>query len=1456
MIAATLLALSAPDACVSQEQRRHSNHATGSAAARSQVSSSAAETGRGQTHASAGTDTAHVHYPQARARASARRRWEARDRQCTSNVEAYDAGTTLVAARRVHAEGTAAAARSACTDAPEHEAHRPQREPTCGTARGGSERGQDHAPNPAQRWPTGGGTEREEQPRDETRSACERAPTHTNEMLHGQTHAHEQAQARMRVHKRMHTHTQRYNVLARLTARATARRTRTGTAMADELDRDLLAFEADEDAAPIGDVETGVETDEIVAAVPGAALPATATGVVGMEVDPAVAAREEAEGEAGAGGGGERVAAPAAAGAAAAAATFSVGANVWYTTAEGGAVAGVVLAVENSDGHGGAPYYTIRSQGGEKQTEGNRLRERRGVMMPDADAGRPARRQRIGEGTDGAQGGAGSDGGGAGGRGDRREHSESRGDVEQEVDAQYEDRERRRQAKAPASTRRWEKDQNEEMANRAFTAFVDLGAILPFEMLKLPSEEVEEAVAVTVGARMGMTDSEKQHVKDAMAKADYDECRFVEGKDGSMHRVVRLSTPSKPLATLARSGAIAVTDGDGETHGLKFYTLSDLQAVLVQKHGDLTRSDLNKVRADPDGQDTYALTVSGAVLGAQDVCMTNLRTLRTAVEESEGNEALHVRPKNRLTSNGERAEGAYTGKVKLVMKGSIRNKLAPETMAYTAQDGQGCAIPCVAVRMAGGYVYDGKQTCLPCGAWAEDGEELQHEPGCEKWALMARAAAAEARAEQGAATATAREASAKQKRWAERLLSKMKSERPSYVTRLQRRDKVCPVWLGKVNGGMSNATTKPCACRPIPKPTCLHEPACMPRGTKPANPPAYRAQPAQSLTAAMVSPTHTHAGARRPTAAICRACTSDTGTKMTARWPASSECSTQDTMAASPPRMPPTAREDTERGAVGATRAHKRREHATEDSNEAVGRAGGGRTPVAGTGGHGEGERRKGHARRRSGAKAGRRGTRMSGTRDRGGETRMVGWRRDDARGSGERSGRRWRQRTTQGVRDVQRACSGGGRVRRVSRDCDASGQKANSNANDIHGAARFCGGTAAARRVNKILIVARNSDNTNTRERDSSVMIPQATLGIARIPEGQKRRHSFTKWLTRGVSNGRDYTRADQTKMDLQTQMGLERIARKGNKGAVVCMSRAERKVRPFWNRRPSNRAPGAVPMSMVSSVVKWDILPTATGSEHDVYWLVGLRRTIESEEMSNAMGLAANSTLRAALANVARSKAVAMLGAGIHVPALTKVLTQAFTDAGMETGDATHPIRMTDVCSGVSTAAETMEQLTSGHWTYAHAYEKGIVQRKVLLAAWAHRGLTEEKIGKDAYDTQRATATPRTDVLIMTPECGKYSRMTHDEETTRKEAQRMEKLARHISAAQPRVVVFETVSEMLTSETKREYMGIIMTHLRSAAGDGYHWKAQVVDAEAHCDEPMHRARAFVVATTTQTQP
>jgi len=61
------------------------------------------------------------------------------------------------------------------------------------------------------------------------------------------------------------------------------------------------------------------------------------------------------------------------------------------------------------------------------------------------------------------------------------------------------------------------------------------------------------------------------------------------------------------------------------------------------------------------------------------------------------------------------------------------------------------------------------------------------------------------------------------------------------------------------------------------------------------------------------------------------------------------------------------------------------------------------------------------------------------------------------------------------------------------------------------------------------------------------------------------------------------------------------------------------------------------------------------------------------------------------------------------------------------------------------------------------------------------------------------------------------------------------------------------------MCEDTRRESgttQGIIMTHLRSAAGDGYHWKAQVVDAEAHCDEPMHRARAFVVATTTQTQP
>ena len=83
------------------------------------------------------------------------------------------------------------------------------------------------------------------------------------------------------------------------------------------------------------------------------------------------------------------------------------------------------------------------------------------------------------------------------------------------------------------------------------------------------------------------------------------------------------------------------------------------------------------------------------------------------------------------------------------------------------------------------------------------------------------------------------------------------------------------------------------------------------------------------------------------------------------------------------------------------------------------------------------------------------------------------------------------------------------------------------------------------------------------------------------------------------------------------------------------------------------------------------------------------------------------------------------------------------------------------------MSTVAETVEQITGGRFEYIGATERGKAQRRVLHAAWAHRGLTDERVMGEAYGPE-AEEGPQTKggegatIFVMTPDCSKWSSNT----------------------------------------------------------------------------------------------
>jgi len=358
-------------------------------------------------------------------------------------------------------------------------------------------------------------------------------------------------------------------------------------------------------------------------------------------------------------------------------------------------------------------------------------------------------------------------------------------------------------------------------------------------------------------------------------------------------------------------------------------------------------------------------------------------------------------------------------------------------------------------------------------------------------------------------------------------------------------------------------------------------------------------------------------------------------------------------------------------------------------------------------------------------------------------------------------------------------------------------------------------------------------------------------TLGISKY--NQYTGGSFDKWVRpKATADPRTEEARESARARLE-EWGAWRIMEKGRE-AVVCMGRAERQVKKEA-RKNGKRAPA---QRLMRRVIQTGMLPTAVGAGGDIYYLIKQQRHMVPSEMCDAFGVAKDSKLRKALVatrgngrgKATERQAMMCMGAAIHVPSLKMVLADGMERAGVTSGKGS--VNLYDVCSGVGTVAEAMEQLVGDRLRYVAAAENGKAQRQILKAAWAHRGLTEARMYKEAYGEEAETGpTERVDVYVMTPECGRWSRCQNNIEMEKamKETDKVAQLMKYAREARPAVVVLESVADLLGSERVRacgeRLEEIMRTHLPD-----YEWRAQVVDAHAHGDEPMKRERAFWVGT------
>ena len=107
-------------------------------------------------------------------------------------------------------------------------------------------------------------------------------------------------------------------------------------------------------------------------------------------------------------------------------------------------------------------------------------------------------------------------------------------------------------------------------------------------------------------------------------------------------------------------------------------------------------------------------------------------------------------------------------------------------------------------------------------------------------------------------------------------------------------------------------------------------------------------------------------------------------------------------------------------------------------------------------------------------------------------------------------------------------------------------------------------------------------------------------------------------------------------------------------------------------------------------------------------------------------------SSIWRALLAEPTAIQAVSLLGGSLHMQVAIEVAVRAL--GGLPAGPRTYA----SAFSGFDMFAGALEILypMGESWSYSFAAEWGKLQRRVLLHAWRHRGLTESRIEDDARE------------------------------------------------------------------------------------------------------------------------
>ena len=289
-----------------------------------------------------------------------------------------------------------------------------------------------------------------------------------------------------------------------------------------------------------------------------------------------------------------------------------------------------------------------------------------------------------------------------------------------------------------------------------------------------------------------------------------------------------------------------------------------------------------------------------------------------------------------------------------------------------------------------------------------------------------------------------------------------------------------------------------------------------------------------------------------------------------------------------------------------------------------------------------------------------------------------------------------------------------------------------------------------------------------------------------------------------------------------------------------VVVFGRAGDRVRA-WRKGTGAGTATTPPAQLAFALVHTGVVPTATASRPDQFWLTEQQRYMSVREVCRVMGVRDDNPLSAALQRVrCPTNAVSFLGRAIHVDIAKVILTFL---KGMRVLPDT--LTYASACSGIDTFAAAVHDMWGDSWRYAHAAEPDTQPRNVLADAW---GLDPSNIYMDAGSPE-AQAAERADLFVLSPECNAFSRRRHgrDAGVIAGGAADAARVMPFVMAAKAKVVVLENVDEP-------DAVASISTMLQDASA--YFWRSQALDPSTHAGVPARRERRFFIGILRQFAP